>query len=58
MILVTITKQKDGEFDVNHWEKLPKHRPTKTHGATTKEGPGPAQIEQFRVFPPEILRLK
>lgn len=57
MILATVTREKDDTFSIYRWTKEPKKRAVKTHGATTPDTPSAAQVEQFRAFPPDTLRL-
>jgi hypothetical protein len=61
MILVSIEKQKEGNFLVNRWKKeknSAQGRLVKTHEAVVREVPSAAQIGQFYGAPPDILRVK
>ncbi len=66
MILVTVSKEKDGSFLVNRWKKdivvnhlTKKCNLIKTHHATIQLGAeiSMGQIEMFRHSPPENLRI-
>lgn len=56
MVVVSLTQQPDGSLDANRWEKVKGKRAKKTHMASAKD-PTWAEIEQYRMNPPETLRV-
>lgn len=57
MILVTISKEKDGSFTVNRWVKFKGAKLKRTHDAFV-QSVSAEQVQQFYLYPPERLANK